>query len=257
MKYEPSYITPTITVVIPVYLRSDALHELIQRLLQLNVSHPPLTLNIILVDDGSPEAVWSDLKQIKQKYPQQSILLIKLAENYGQSAATLCGIKHASGDYIVTMDADLQHSPEDIPLLINKLINENLDVVYAQATEWQNLFRRYSSIAYRILLHPLGTPFIKGSSFRAIDKKFIDAAIANNKRPFYFIDTLIKDSSNLISSTPINHTKGMYSKSSYSIGKLIKEACKNISYSFIGFRFFFNFKKVRHPEYKIREIIQH
>jgi len=246
--------TPKITVVIPVYSCSDALHELVQRLFQLNASYS-LTLNVILVDDGSPEKIWNDLKNIKKKYSQQSILLIKLAENYGQPAATLCGIKHACGDYIVTMDADLQHSPEDIPLLLNKLINENLDVVYAQATEWQNSFRRYSSIIYRILLHPLGTPFIKGSSFRVINKKFLDTAIANNKRPFYFIDTLLKDSSKLIGSIPVNYTKGVYSKSSYSTSKLIKEAWRNISYSFIGFRIYFNLKKTRYPEYKIKEII--
>src|SRR5699024_5755462 len=102
---------------------------------------------------------------------------------------------------------------------------------------------------------PLGTPFIKGSSFRVINKKFLDTAIANNKRPFYFIDTLLKDSSKLIGSIPVNYTKGVYSKSSYSTSKLIKEAWRNISYSFIGFRIYFNLKKTRYPEYKIKEII--
>ncbi len=82
---------------------------------------------IILIDDGSTDGSWDVIEELSEKYP--TVRGIKFARNYGKSAALYCGFEAARGEYVVTMDADLQDSPDEIPLLIEKLKAEELDLV--------------------------------------------------------------------------------------------------------------------------------
>ena len=80
---------------------------------------------VIFVDDGSTDGTAQEIKSLNKK----EITLIELRKNYGQSSALSAGIQHAKGDYIVTLDGDLQNDPLDIPAMLEKLLKEDLDMV--------------------------------------------------------------------------------------------------------------------------------
>ena len=80
---------------------------------------------LILVDDGSTDDTFKKLKQL----PHPNCILIQLDKNYGQSVALAAGIDHAQGEYIITLDGDLQNDPDDIPMMLQKAKNEHWDVV--------------------------------------------------------------------------------------------------------------------------------
>jgi glycosyltransferase involved in cell wall biosynthesis len=80
---------------------------------------------IIFVDDGSTDGTTREIKSLDKK----EITIIELRKNYGQSSALSAGIEYARGDYIVTMDGDLQNDPSDIPAMLDKLLEEDLDMV--------------------------------------------------------------------------------------------------------------------------------
>lgn len=92
---------------------------------QLQSALADLSHEIIFVDDGSTDNTIQEIKNLLEK----NIHLIELTKNFGQSTALAAGIDYASGDYICTLDGDLQNDPQDIPRLIDVLINNDLDVV--------------------------------------------------------------------------------------------------------------------------------
>ena len=112
-----------ISVIIPVYNEVESINELYKQLLKALQEFS--RYEIIFIDDGSSDGSVETIKKISEL--DNSINLIQFHRNYGKSAALAEGFKHAKGNYIVTMDADLQNDPADIPLLLEK-INE-YDVV--------------------------------------------------------------------------------------------------------------------------------
>jgi glycosyltransferase involved in cell wall biosynthesis len=115
-----------ISIVVPAYNEEESLPELIARassiLQELKKSH-----EIIIVDDGSNDNTLPVLKDLKQNYP--SLKIISFRKNYGKSAALSEAFKIATGDYVITMDADLQDDPEEIQNLINTLDAGPFDLV--------------------------------------------------------------------------------------------------------------------------------
>jgi glycosyltransferase involved in cell wall biosynthesis len=107
-----------ISVVIPAYNEEDSLSELLEQ-----VSAVIHSLNkkyeLIVVDDGSSDGTMEKLKSLKHKYP--SLRVISFRKNYGKSAALAVAFKVTQGSYVITMDADLQDDPNEIPNLISKL----------------------------------------------------------------------------------------------------------------------------------------
>ncbi len=127
----------TISVVIPIYNELESLPELIQQLVA------PLAVyekrEIIFVDDGSTDGSAEYLTEISQK--NDDIILIRFHRNYGKSAALAEGFKHAEGEYVVTMDADLQDDPAEIANLHSK-IDEGFDLVSGWKKERHDPFTK-------------------------------------------------------------------------------------------------------------------
>ena len=129
-----------ISVVVPLYNEEESLPELvawIDRVAKAN----NLTYEVIMVDDGSTDGSWSVVERLKGDYP--AIRGISFVRNYGKSAALYCGFDMAEGEVVITMDAALQDSPDEIPELRRMILEDGYDLV----SGWKR--KRYDPIGKR------------------------------------------------------------------------------------------------------------
>lgn len=115
-----------ISVVVPLYNEAESLPELyewIERVMNAN----SLTFEVIFVNDGSTDQSWQVIQELNEK--SEHVKGIKFRRNYGKSPALYCGFKAAQGDVVITMDADLQDSPDEIPELFQMIKNDGYDLV--------------------------------------------------------------------------------------------------------------------------------
>ncbi len=115
-----------LSIVIPLFNEEESLPELAAWIERVVNTHQ-YSYEIILIDDGSTDDSWSVIERLQQK--NQHIKGIKFQRNYGKSAAMNEGFKAASGEVIITMDADMQDSPDEIPALRNMILEGNYDIV--------------------------------------------------------------------------------------------------------------------------------
>ena len=115
-----------LTVIVPLYNEEESLPELVAWITRVLTDYP-LTYEIIMVDDGSTDKSWEVIKQLKKNHPQ--INGIKFRRNYGKSAALNTAFAEAKGEVIITMDADLQDSPDEIPELYKMIDEQGYDLV--------------------------------------------------------------------------------------------------------------------------------
>jgi glycosyltransferase involved in cell wall biosynthesis len=115
-----------ISVIIPLYNEAESLPELTSWIGRVMDKHS-FSYEIILVDDGSNDESWEVIEQLKVENP--AIVGIKFRRNYGKSAALNVGFEACQGDVVITMDADLQDSPDEIPELYRKIVEEKYDLV--------------------------------------------------------------------------------------------------------------------------------
>ena len=115
-----------ISLVIPLLNESESLPELsewIEKVMQAN----GYSYEIIFIDDGSSDDSWNVIGKLRKSNP--AIKGISFRRNYGKSAALYCGFEAARGDVVITMDADLQDSPDEIPELYHMITEEGYDIV--------------------------------------------------------------------------------------------------------------------------------
>ncbi len=175
---------------------------------------------LLLVDDASPDNTWEVLQRLQAEFPGQ-VRIIQLMRNFGQHNATMCGLRHARGQYIITMDDDGQHPPEEIPKLIEALERTGADVVYGVPRSrrhawWRNLGSwavvRFFQIALRTRVVP--------SSFRIMRREVAEAI---TRYPYHFthIDGLILWNTTRIAQVEVEHRPRANGRSGYSLGKLL------------------------------------
>lgn len=116
-----------ISLVIPLYNEEESLDPLLSWINSTMQSHQ-LAYEIVLIDDGSTDGSWEKVRELKSKFPP-IIKGVRFRRNYGKAAALNQGFEMADGDVIITMDADLQDSPEEIVPLYNMIKKENFDLV--------------------------------------------------------------------------------------------------------------------------------
>ena len=115
-----------ISVIVPLYNEEESLPELftwIQRVMKEN----SFSYEVIFVNDGSTDGSWNVIEKLSAKYPE--VKGIKFRRNYGKSPALYCGFARAQGDVVITMDADLQDSPDEIPELYRMITCDGFDLV--------------------------------------------------------------------------------------------------------------------------------
>ena len=149
-------MTVQISVVIPAYNEQDNLEPLYKRIKEA-LDKFKKKYEIIFIDDGSRDRTFEVLSNLRKK--DNSVKIIRFRRNFGQTASWDVGFKNASGEYIITMDADLQNDPADIPLLFDKL-KEGYDVVSGWRVDRKDSFsKKIFSIFANYLRRKLVTAF--------------------------------------------------------------------------------------------------
>ncbi len=217
-----------ISIVIPVYNSAKWLGELTNRIHRA-LGNCVKEYEIILVNDGSTNAdVWNRISEICEQDNQ--VKGIDLLYNSGQFIATMCGLEHTSGDYIITMDDDLQHPPEELPKLINEMQNSTYDCIFGVYEEVkENFFRRAGSrLTNKIVTILYKRPkSIKSNSFRIMTKKLAETiSLYKTARPQ--ISPLIFMCTKNIGNIVVEHKPRPYGKSGYSMRKLITATFNSI-----------------------------
>lgn len=230
-----------ISVVVPVYRSKETLHAFHERVSQqLDV----LTDNweLILVDDASPDDTWSVACELHEK--DARVRCIRLARNFGQQHATLCGLSYASKGYVFTIDDDLQCFPEDLPLFIEQLetgkrvVIGKINAPEKQHHWWRNLGSRLNQqLAGKIIGKPKS---IGLSSFRGMTLDVARKLTAYKGAHPHIAAMLFKSvPQSLVCNVPIRHASRLDGQgSTYSVAKLIKTlSYLVINHSYIPLRF--------------------
>jgi glycosyltransferase involved in cell wall biosynthesis len=159
---------PSLSIVAPVYNEAGLIRDFVERLIGVTARlSKQLDVEIVLVDDGSRDDTLLIMKSLIPRYPE--LRVVELRANAGQTAALQAGIDVAKGDIVITMDSDLQHFPEDIPLFLGK-IEEGWDVVCGwRRDRREGIDRRLPSTAANWLLRKISglTVHDIGTTFRA------------------------------------------------------------------------------------------
>jgi glycosyltransferase involved in cell wall biosynthesis len=130
-----------ISIVVPVFNEEESLGELRERIESILSAHS-FTYELIFIDDGSNDGSWKIIEELSGKYT--AVKGIRFRRNYGKAAALHTGFQSASGEIVITLDADLQDSPEEVPELVRMIREEGFDLV----SGWKK--KRYDPLAKRI-----------------------------------------------------------------------------------------------------------
>lgn len=210
--------TESISVVVPVYNSQKSLPLLVEALIPVLTQLSP-EFEILLVNDGSMDESWKAILDISRRYGR--VRGIDLSRNYGQHNAILCGIRAARYDFIVTMDDDLQHPPEEIPKLLDKL-RQGYDVVYGTPVREQHgLWRDISSvITKRALQGVMGIDARYVGAFRMFRTQLREA-FAGYSNSFVHIDVLLSWSTTRFAAVTVRHEARSIGVSNYTARKLL------------------------------------
>jgi polyisoprenyl-phosphate glycosyltransferase len=221
--------SPEISVVIPVYGAEKIVKELLKRL-HHSLSQITNEYEIILVDDRSPDQGW--IKMVEGAREDNRVKLIRLSRNFGQHYALSAGIQKSSGNYVITMDCDLQDNPDYIPELYKK-VKEGFGIVYTSKKRtghgwFKNLFARAYFRLYNWLSDNSHKATKDVGSFLIMQRKVADAFSSMNDyhRHYLLILKWLGFSSAYIT---IEHNKRFEGKSSYNFSKLLHHALNGIT----------------------------
>lgn len=212
----------SVSIVIPTYRSSATLVDLVSRL-RLVLGEITPQYEIILVNDGSPDNSWDIIARLAREHT--CVHGINLMRNYGQHNALLSGIRAARYETIITMDDDLQHPPEEIGALLDKLA-EGYDVVYGTPSQEQHgLWRDLASQVTKLALQSaMGSATARHASAFRVFRTQVRNAFANYQSPFLSLDVLLTWGTTRFAAIPVRHEPRRVGKSNYTLRMLITHA---------------------------------
>ena len=164
-----------VSIVVPVFNEEDNIQHFYKSVCE-NMAPLPYDFELVFVDDGSKDRSREILRSLEQK--DKRVQSIFLARNSGHQLALTCGLDHADGDAVITMDGDMQHPPELIPVLLKKW-EEGYEVVQTirKTTQGVSAMKKLTSYYYYKVLNMLSNVHIQegGSDFRLMDKVVVKA----------------------------------------------------------------------------------
>ena len=213
-------IDPVLSVVAPLYNEAQNVRPLVEWILEALASYPH-PFEIILVDDGSRDGTWDE---VRAAATDSRVHGLNLGRNVGQTAAMMAGFDHARGQVIVSLDGDLQNDPRDIPALVQKL-DEGFDLVCGWRRQRQDklLLRKVPSwVANRLIRKLTGVPITdNGCSLKAYRRELLD------RMPLYaeqhrFIPALSASVGARITEMPVRHHARRFGESKYGLSRTVK-----------------------------------
>lgn len=210
-----------ISIAVAVYNEEESLPFLCEKLHAV-MSGLGKTYEIVLVDDGSTDTSWKVMNEQARKYP--NLKLVKFRRNYGQTAAMSAGINESDGAVLITLDADLQNDPADIPALLAKL-DEGYDVVSGWRKDRQDAFinRKLPSMIANKLIGKLTGVHLHdyGCSLKAYRREIIsDVRLYGEMHRF--IPALCRWAGGTVTEMPVSHHARKYGKSKYGISRTMR-----------------------------------
>lgn len=184
---------------------------------------------LVLVDDGSTDETWPAICRIAQRDPR--VRGVRLARSFGQQAAILAGLKHARGQAVVTMDADLQHPAALIPVMVRQWL-AGTPVVLTRRTDSADIgrFKRATSaMFYRIFSALTGVPMAAGTGeFRLMDRRVVDYLLSLQEGE-YFLRGLIGWTGFRSVTLPFHAAPRLAGQTKYSFRKMLRLAVSGVT----------------------------
>ena len=219
----PRTPAPDVSIVVPIYNEVDNLPDLVARIGRA-MAGQPLSFELLAVDDGSTDGSRARLSELAATTPWLRPVL--LARNYGQSSALQAGFDRVRGRYVVTLDADLQNEPDDIPLLLQRLETDPaVDMVSGWRKDRQDaeLSRKLPSrIANKLISNATGVHLHDyGCALKAYRRPIIDR-IRLYGELHRFIPSLAKEAGARITEVPVRHHARTAGVSKYGIDRTFR-----------------------------------
>jgi glycosyltransferase involved in cell wall biosynthesis len=208
-----------LSVVVPVYNSADTLPALLERLTRV-LGGITRRYEIILVDDGSRDASWTVMQSLRETYGEH-LVTVELMRNYGQHNTLMCGLGLSRGEFVVTMDDDLQNPPEEIPKMLEHIRRERLDLVYGcpdsrSHAAWRNLG---ASVVWRFYRTVFRNP-ITPTPFRIMSHQLAHGVLFYDLN-FTYLDGLLAWCTTRIGGVVVEHHPRGQGRSGYSLAKLL------------------------------------
>ncbi len=207
-----------VSLVVPVMNEEDNIEPLFE---SITNSLQEIDYEVVMVDDGSRDKTVQEIKRLAN----DRIRCVILQKNYGQTTAMAAGIEAATGDYIVTLDGDLQNDPSDIPTMIQKLENEELDVVAGiRANRKDGMFLRKipSGIANAMIRRLTGVYLHDYGCTLKVFKKDVAKNLGLYGELHRFIPVLAQLQGATMAEMPVKHHSRKFGKSKYGLGRTFK-----------------------------------
>ena len=221
-----------LSIVIPVYNEIESLGSLCENL-DSALRALAKSYEVVLVDDGSTDGTWDKLKELASRYGHMR--LIRLRRNFGQTAAMSAGFHHAQGRVVVTLDADLQNDPADIPRLLERL-DAGVDVVSGWRVDRQDKFlsrRLPSMIANGLISRITGVHLHDyGCTLKAYRREAIQNVHLYGEM-HRFIPALVSWVGGTVDEVPVTHHPRRYGKSKYGLSRTVRVVLDLLTVSFL------------------------
>ena len=211
---------PGLSIVVPVYRGANTVGQLVA---ELSALKPEGGMEIILVNDGSPDNS-AEVCQALLGTATVPLIYIEHARNYGEHNAVMTGLRRARGDYVITMDDDLQNPPEEVVRLYDHARNGRWDVVFTRYASkkhalWRNIGSRFANaVADRLLDKPKGLYL---SSFRCMARLVVQS-VTRYTGPYPYVDGLIMEVTQRIDSIEVRHLPRAEGRSNYTLTRLVR-----------------------------------
>jgi len=211
-----------VSIVVPLFNEADNVHALVEQI-QQQLTPSGVAYEILLVDDGSSDETWLNISKLENNIP--AVKGIKLSRNFGHQKALLAGLDQAQGQAIISMDGDLQHPPETLPVLI-KHWQAGSKIVHTKRCQQEHLgwFKRASSDGfYRVFSWLSGVEIEQGSS----DFRLIDHQVLKELKRFNDVDPFIRGAVRWLGfddvSTTVEYNVGLRvaGESQYTLSKML------------------------------------
>jgi dolichol-phosphate mannosyltransferase/undecaprenyl-phosphate 4-deoxy-4-formamido-L-arabinose transferase len=220
--YSTKDTVPIFSILIPTYRGEQNIPELLERLCKVmsNLGEP---WEVLFVNDDSPDGTWEVLLELKEMYPQ--IRAIRLMSNVGQFKALMCGFDHVRGQYIITMDDDLQNPPEEIPKLFDCLKKHpTMDgIIASYPVKHHSPLRRIGKKVVHYINCMAGRKDVnlETNSFRLLRRKLVEAVrLHHTRNPV--IGPLLFNNSRHLMNVLVEHHDRKHGDSNYTMYRLIK-----------------------------------